>query len=264
MNSDTYRVMRQLKLNDKEIRVYLSLLESGASSAQNIARSTSIPRSTVYQRLENLKDLGFVNFEVGENGKVFRAVKPDKLKEIIDKRVEKSKKLADDFSKILPELESIYHPKETKAKIMHFEGIKGLQRMIYNYEMEAKSKNIYGYTTNRIERILGKEFIKKYHRKFIQKNYRDHFIISDSKENKDYISLLKSDKFRLYNEKRIEVKVLPTKMFDPKVSISIYDDKYSISLMKGGKPFGVLIQNQEIADHQMDIFKMLWEIAEPV
>ena len=261
---DTIQVLKKLDLNEKEVKLYLSLLQSGPSSIQNLSRSTSIPRSTVYQRIENLKEEGLVYLEIGEKGKIVKAIAPRKLKELIDKKVEKSKQLSDDFEKILPELSNLYQPKETKAKLMHFEGIKGLQRMILNYEMEAKNKNFYGYTTSKIESVLGDPFINQYHSKFISKNYNDSFIISDSQENKEYIKLLKSGKFKLYNEKRIEVRSLPQKMFNPKVSISIYDNKYAIALMKEGKPFGVLIQNQEIADHQMEIFKVLWEIAEPI
>lgn len=254
-------VLKQLDLNDKEIKIYISLLQSGPSSVQNISRATSISRSTVYQRLENLKKLGVVFFEHGEKGQVMKAIHPEKLKEIIESRVEKSKRLASEYENILPELVNIYQPTSTKAKVIHFEGIEGIRRMIYNYEMEAKDRNIYGYTVETISNLLGSEFIKKYHDKFIKKNYRDHFIMSDNAENKKYFDFLISGKSKLFNEKRIIVKTLPQDKFLPKVTTSIYDDKYAIALMKEAKPFGVIIQNAEIAEHQLEIFKILWNQA---
>ena len=260
--SDINKTLKRLGLNDKEIRIYLSLIQTGPSPVQNISRATSISRSTVYQRLENLRERGLVIFEQGTKGTVVRAIHPRKLKELITKRVEESTKLADSFEKILPELLNLYQPITTKAKVMHFEGVEGLQRMIYNYEMEAKYKKIYGYTTVRIDYVLGKDFIKKYHQKFFTKGYIDHFIISNNKENQSYLKSVKGS--TLYKTKRIFVRKLPQKVFDPKVSVSIFDDKYTISLMKAGKPFGVIIQNQEIVEHQMDIFKILWKMAEEV
>ncbi|MBU0975247.1 MAG: helix-turn-helix domain-containing protein [Patescibacteria group bacterium] len=255
-------VLKQLELNDKEIKVYLALIQSGPSSVQNISRVTSISRSTVYQRIENLKKAGLVIFEFGDKGQVVRAIHPDKLKEIIEKRVEESKKLSAEFDSILPELANIYQPTSTKAKILHFEGKDGIQRMIYDYEMEAKSRNLYGYTTIMLDKITGKEFNRKYHKKFYKKGYKDHFLMSDSKGSRAYFTEVKS--YWLYKEGRIFVRKLPQSIFNPKVNVSIYDDKYSIALIKKGKPFGVIIQNEEIAQHQLEIFKILWNQSEEI
>lgn len=260
--SDIPNTLKQLGLNTKELKIYLSLIQSGPSPVQNISRATSISRSTVYQRIENLRNRGLVNFEQGQKGTVVRAIHPKKLKELIASRVEQSKKLATDFESILPELLQLYQPTTTKTKVMHFEGIEGLRRMIYNYEMEAKSKNLYGYTTIKIENTLGVNFIKKYHKKFIRKEYKDHYILSDNKENQKFLKNIEN--FKPYKLKRVFVRTLPPKTFDPKVTVSIYDDKYAIMLMKAGKPFGVIIQNLEIANHQMQIFKILWQMAKPV
>jgi len=255
-------VLKQLSLNDKEVKIYLSLIQTGPSSVQNLSKATGISRATVYQRLESLMKQGLVHHEFGDKGKVVRAVHPDEIKKIIETRVEKSKKLASNFEEILPELSLMYKPTTTKAKIMYFEGIKGIQRMIYNYEMEAEGKNLYGYTTNEIEKLLGDDFINKYHRKFVKKGYRDHFIMSDNKVNRKYFSWVK--KYKLFKEKGILVRKLSPRTFDPKCNIAIYDDVYSIALLKEGKLFGVLMQNQEIADHQMEIFKILWKQAKGI
>ncbi|MFC1780348.1 helix-turn-helix domain-containing protein [Patescibacteria group bacterium] len=261
--SDISTVLKQLSLNDKEIEIYLALIQSGPASVQNISRSTSISRSTVYQRLENLQKAGLVNFEFGGKGKVVKATQPDKLKEIIENRVEDSKKLANDFSDILPELSNLYQPTTTKAKVMYFEGVEGLKRQIMNYDMEAKSKDLYGFATMSMVPVLGRSFIVNvYHKKFWTNGYRDHYVMSDCKENLKFFKNVKTSK--LYVNKRIFVKKLSKKVFNPKVNVAIYDDKYSVQLMKEGKPFGVLIQNKEIANHQMELFNIAWKAAKEI
>jgi len=259
-NIDTF--LKNLGLNEKEVKIFITLLQTGPSTVQNLSKATSISRATIYQRLENLRELGLVVFELGEGGKVVRAVHPKYIKDMVSERVEKSQRLRKDLNDVYPELVTLFQPTSVKAKMLHFEGVSGLQRMIYNYEMEANSKDLYGYTTIEIDAILGKEFIKKYHKKFLEKGYRDHFILSNNQQNSSYISSAKNTK--LYKRKRISVRILPQDVFDPKVSVSIYDDKYSIALMKAGKPFGVIIQSEEIADHQREIFNILWEKATPV
>ncbi|MDD3647902.1 MAG: helix-turn-helix domain-containing protein, partial [Candidatus Dojkabacteria bacterium] len=89
-------VLKKLDLNEKEVHIYLALIQSGPSSVQNISRATSISRSTVYQRIENLRKAGLVVFEFGEKGQVVRAIHPDRLRELIEKRVADSKKLSDE------------------------------------------------------------------------------------------------------------------------------------------------------------------------
>lgn len=255
-------VLKKLDLNEKEVHIYLALIQSGPSSVQNISRATSISRSTVYQRIENLRKAGLVVFEFGEKGQVVRAIHPDKLKELIEKRVADSKKLSDEFHSVLPELINIYQPTSTKAKVLHFQGKEGIQRMIYDYEMEAKSKDLYGYTTVMLDKITGKAFNRRYHEKFYKKEYRDHFLMSDNKGSREYFKEVK--KYWLYKEKRIFVRKLPQKIFEPKVNVSMYDDKYSIALIKKGKPFGVIIQNEEIVQHQLEIFKILWNQSQTI
>jgi len=260
--NNTIKILRKLGLNKKEAKIYLSLIKSGPGSVQDISRSTSINRSTIYQRLENLKGKGLVIFEKGEKGIIIRAIHPSKIEEVIKKKVTKAKKLQNEYKDILPNLLSLFQPETAEAKFMHFEGVKGLRRMIYDFEMEAQDKNLYGYTTIKITNILGNKFIKKYHKKFFEKEYIDHFIISDNEENEDYIRNVTNSK--LFKRKRIIVKTLPKDIFNPSVSVSIYDDKYAISLMKEGIPFGVIIQNAEIADHQMEVFRILWEKAKEI
>ncbi len=252
--------LKQFGLKEKEIKIYLALIQSSPSTVQNISRLTSIPRATVYQRLENLKKIGLIDFVIDSTGKLIKAIHPKYLISLAQKRVEKSIKLKDNIMNVMPDLLSIYQPIESKAKVMHFEGIQAVRRMIMNYDMEAKDKNLYGYATYEMTEILGKNFIyEQYHKKFFKKGYIDHFIMSDCKENKKYFNWVKN--YKLYKKGRIIVKKLPEKLFNLRVNVAIYDDKYSISLMKGGKVFGVLIQNKEIHDHQMELFMFLWNKA---
>jgi predicted transcriptional regulator len=261
--SDINSVLKQLGLNEKEVEIYLALIQSGPASVQNISRSTGISRSTVYQRIDNLKKARLVNWEYGDKGKVIKANRPEELKEVIEKRVEESQKLQSDFEKVLPEFTNLFQPTTTKAKVLYFEGAEGLKRQIFNYDMEAKDKDLYGYATMSMVPVLGNDFVVNvYHKKFWDKGYRDHYIMGDCKENQKFFKEVKSTK--LYKNKRIFIKKLPVKLFNPKVSVAIYDDKYSIQLMKSGKPFGVLIQNQEIKDHQMDLFRIAWKAAEEI
>lgn len=260
---DVNKTLRKLGLNSKEVKIYLTLVQSGPATVQNISKATSIPRSTVYQRIENLKREGLINFEYQMSSKKVKAVHPKKLKQKVESRVEQSKKLQDDFQSIFPNLVDMYQPEKTDAKVMYFEGVEGLKRMILNYDMEARDSVLYGFATMKMTKVLGSDFIKnKYHKKFYKKGYEDHYVMDDSKESRKFFKTVKDTK--LYRKKRIFIRKISKEIFSPKVSVQIYDDKYSLSLMKEGKPFGVIVQNQEIHDHQMEMFNIIWNQAKPI
>lgn len=259
--NNTDQILLKIGLNKKERKIYLHLLQSGALSIQSISKATDIARATVYQRVESLKKIGLVDYALSEKGKLARAKPPETIKNILEKKIKKQENILEEYTKILPELKDQYTPNSSITKVMHFEGQSGIRRQILNYDMEAKDKDLYGYATVQMTEVVGNDFImKKYHEKFYKKGYIDHYIMSDSKENQDFFKWVKQ--YKLYKENRIVVKKLPQKVFDPQVSVAIYDDKYSISRMKLGKPFGTIIQSQEIHDHQMEIFNILWKKAQ--
>jgi sugar-specific transcriptional regulator TrmB len=258
---NTNSLLKNLGLNQKERKIYLFLLQSGPQSIQKIAKATTIPRSTVYQRIESLKKDNLVIAEIGEKGEVIRPLHPSVLKDLIERRAKKIQELQESITTTLPFFEKLYQPDLSKTKVLYFDGVKGVRRMIMNYEMEAKKKDLYGYTMD-IEKVLGVNFIKQYHKKFFQKGYRDHYIMNDKREHRDFLKNV--HKSKLYKRKRIFIRTLPTKIFDPHVSVSIYDDKYAISLIEKGKPFGVIIQNEKIVKHQLEIFNILWKQAKHV
>lgn len=263
IGSDTNRILQEFGLNANEVQIYLHLLKAGPQSVQQISRSIGIARSTIYQRVENLSRMELAIEERGEKGQVIAAVDPEKLLEIAKARRRKSELLLNNLEKIVPELGNMYQPTAGPSKILHFEGAKGIRRMIMNYEMEAEDKQLCGYATDLMVNVLSRDFIlNKYHRKFLRKGYRDKFIISDAKENRNYIKTYKN--LEVYKQGRIEVRMINHRIFNPNVSVSIFDDKYALSLMKEGKPFGVIIQSEEVAQHQKELFKIVWERAEPI
>ena len=89
--------LKQLGLQEKEIKVYLVILKLGSLPAQMIASETDIKRTTVYLVLEKLKKIGLVGEIIEKNKKLFFAEKPEKLLKIArqkKKEIEKEEKRA--------------------------------------------------------------------------------------------------------------------------------------------------------------------------
>ena len=101
-------LLKNLGLSEQEIKVYLSLIERGASLVSNIARDTKLHRPTIYQSLTKLSNKGLITVSPKGNQKLYSAESPEKLAFIFDS-------LKEDLELLLPELNQIYEKKNLRA-----------------------------------------------------------------------------------------------------------------------------------------------------
>ena len=77
--------LQKLGLTDKESQIYLSILESGKLSAQQISKITNINRTTVYSVLKELLKKGFLIEDVTASNTYYSPDSLESLKEIYKK-----------------------------------------------------------------------------------------------------------------------------------------------------------------------------------
>jgi len=106
-------------LSDKEVKVYLTCLKLGASTANRISSATGLRRSTTYDILESLKSKGLISSFIKEKKFYFQAAEPSELLSILRSKEDKIKT-------IIPQLERIKETTAEKPKVELFEGIRGV------------------------------------------------------------------------------------------------------------------------------------------
>lgn len=133
-------LLQQMGFSKNESKIYLAALESGPSSAQELAKAADLPRTTAYSVLEYLVERGVVAKTMHQGKTRFLAEPPAKLATIVEdlqKQVKES----------LPQLEAIYNKSETKPKIYFFEG-KGAIRRAFDETLVDKPKEILMWLTD--------------------------------------------------------------------------------------------------------------------
>ena len=95
------KALRKFGLSDREIRVYTALLELGEALASKIAKKTDIPRTLVYDILENFVNKGIVSYVIKSNKKYFAALDPNHLIQVLRNHEEEKEGL---IQQALPEL----------------------------------------------------------------------------------------------------------------------------------------------------------------
>jgi len=139
-----YKIMlsqlKNLGLAEKEAKVYLSALELGTASVQNIARSAGVNRATTYVMIESLIKKGLISsFEQGKK-RYFAATHPSQLLRTVRENQIALKQAEENLEKeLLPELLSIHNIAGDQPKVRFFEGKEGLKAMCSNL-LRTKSK----------------------------------------------------------------------------------------------------------------------------
>src|SRR5581483_10778664 len=81
----THESLREIGLNDKEIKIYMALLKSGRMTPAALAKLSKISRPTVYNIAKSLLSKGIIAEDLGGKTLYLIPLPPESLKEIIEK-----------------------------------------------------------------------------------------------------------------------------------------------------------------------------------
>ena len=110
------QTLKEFGLDEKEIAVYLSLLQLGGGSILDIASQSKVKRTTVYEIIKNLKNKNLIYIGYKKSKKLWYPQSSEQIIKIQKDRYEHLKA-------ILPELRAYWSESTVKPKIQYFEGI---------------------------------------------------------------------------------------------------------------------------------------------
>ncbi len=238
----SYKILTKLGFSEKEAKLYLACLEVGSGTVLQISKRSEIPRGSAYDILEEMLEKGYVSKIHKNKHIVFSAVDPEVLKDRFEDRVR-------DLEIALPELKGLFN-KQSQPKVRYFEGIDGVKR-VYEDTLTATTE-ILNYANSKEIRIHWSNYDNEYVKKRIKKKI---FLKGIAPDDEFGIQVKKEDKKSMR-----EIRLLSNKEFSFTNEINIYDNKVAIVSFQN-EPIGIIIESQEIADTQRDIFKMAWAFA---
>ena len=248
------RALLDVGLSEKEIAVYLTALELGPQPVSVIARKSSLNRSTAYVVLNELMNRGLVSKFTKADVQHFAASKPEVLLDYLDRKKSDIERQARSIKDLLPELKSLTIPYSSKPRVRYFEGEEGVKQVMEDTFNSQEELLNYASLHKWLVGPL-KDFITEYGTKRVNK-YKISLksLINDSKLTRDYLKTYPA-KLTKYRWISSDIEIIDNE-------INIYDDKVSIVSLVPDNMFGVIIENQEIADTQKAIFKLAWRGAD--
>lgn len=243
-------ILKNFGLSEKEIAVYLALVELGPSSVRQISGKSKVNRGTAYDILKSLIALGLVSYYNKESKQYFVAEEPEKLLSAIDQKKEDLEEVRGNVKENLPLLKTLFERQGGKPVVKFYEGSKGVRQIfedvlesvsqikdlsyfLYSSATAEHRKNVYGSMPDFSKRRIAKNISVK------------------------IISLGEGGKLAGLDER----KQMPIQHQNLKATHEIiYAGKIAhISIGQNGEPVGVVIQNKEIYNMQKMIFEFNWK-----
>ena len=148
---DKEQILRELGLNEKEVKVYLAILELGSSSIQPIAVRAGVKRTSIYYFIDHLVDLGLVTQTVMRGRRYYQAQPPQKLLDIQEARLSQVKAA-------LPQFLSLFNISDVKPKISYFEGTEQVKQ-IFLEETKCKRELVAIWSGSDVFEMVGQSFL---------------------------------------------------------------------------------------------------------
>ncbi|MGB9748699.1 MAG: TrmB family transcriptional regulator [Candidatus Woesearchaeota archaeon] len=244
-NKERYEsVLEELGFSKNEIKVYISLLETGSATAGKIADKSKVHRTNVYEALNRLIEKGVVSYIIKNKIKYFEANDPISLMQVMKEREEK-------LNQIIPEL-SLKKKFSEKRDVAHLmEGIQGVKAVTEDILRCVENNGFvltFGCPKDISKRM--KNFIDYYHKRRISKRITQiHIYNENAKERIAYLNKLPYTK----------ADYLP-KEYNSPATTTIYDNKVSFWIWDE-VPLVILIESKKMADAYRKYFWLLWSLT---
>ena len=241
------KVLQKFGLKEKEVKVYLSLLNLGPSPVRKIAQEANINRGTSYDILKELVKMGLVGYYEKKSRKYFTPEDPAKIIDILEEREKEIIRTKKEILKTIPDLQSLYSKIAQKPFVKYYEGYSGAKEIlkdVLRITSKLENKEYFVYSAESIREYLYKSF-KDFSEDRIEKGI-----------NVKVIALGKGGKLRGKDER----KWLDNINESAPNYIIIYGNKVTfISIGPTGEPIGTIIEDEATSQMQKIIFKYLWE-----
>lgn len=234
-------LFKDLGINDEQARVYLAALELGQANMKELAEKAGLKRTSVYNYVDDLIQKKLLTIGKKRKRTVYTAVHPQMLIEIEKARL-------NELNRNLPELLAIYNKSKTKPRVTFYQGVDGIKEVLRDMLKEKQPVSAFS-DFKHMAAVFGDYYFDVFPPERARRGIVSRNIIPDTPKARE---LAKKDARYLR-----ETKFLPVP--DLKTEINIYGNKVALNSYQSSPPFGVIIEDKDIAETLRTIWKQLWD-----
>ena len=238
-------LLKQAGFLDKEISVFLTILEMGHGTVSEISRKAKINRTTGYVILDSLANKDLVSISGKEPKQEYMAESPRNLAKYLNEQTEKQKSVVDKINKMIPDLTSLYNVGD-RPKVRFYEGLDGLKQ-VYEDTLTA-TEPIVAYAAFEDMHKTLPNYFPEYYKRRAKKGISIRGIVPASP--------IASVRLKQSKVEAREMAIVPVEKYGFSPEIDIYDNKIMIASWR--EKLGIIIESNEIADAMKKMFELAW------
>lgn len=259
-------ILQKFNLDEKEVAVFLRLIQAGELRASTLAYQMGLPRTTVQNVLLRLEQEELITKYFQKNTAIYSALSPEEVLFTWETRQrrqsEEFRKNLADFKKVMPELESMMRSNKHIPGVKFFRGIEGIRKVLFDTLTSKTELKDFANIEAMFEhaKIANDEYVAA-REKLVDENpnlIKRSLLLETPFAHKIYESGSYSPKSHKGH------KWLPAK--DPRnhpyffsIEMNIYDDKVSYLTYVENDLIGVIIENHYIYQMHNALWDMLWD-----
>lgn len=242
------KYLAQLGLSADTSNVYVQLMKLGPSSALQITRVVSKPRTQVYRELETLQNHGLVSAEKMSYGTLFRALPLENIEGTLANREAETASMWRDLSSMSQLLQGIVGMKGEKAKVQHYYGLAGLKQVNWNLTKAKKEYRV--FEARHLSQHLDPIFAKRCREKYIENGLTSYDLTNEKVHNKKDLEPV--------DLSRAKIRYIDPKILDIKFEMYIYNDVVTLLDYSGESQMALEIHHASLSAMMKQLFDSIW------
>lgn len=242
-------VLADLGLTEKEIAIYLLLLQLGTAPASTLGERADIQRSTAQYTCQQLEKRGIIRMVQKGNTYMYTSERPEKLLLLLKKQEEELQNKEVRVQRIIGELKSLQNPLSVLPKVQYYEGKEGIEEL-YDKILEMNTP-IDSFEDKGEMVAFIPEKVESFIKTRIKKGIWNRVICpAVTPINKDDPAAFR------------KVRTFPVDKFPFTCDVKICGEQVSIFSFEKNTAVGIAIQHKDIADNFRLLFEQMWTMMD--
>ncbi len=255
--------LEKIGLSKTQAKIYVLLVRHRELRIQEIAKLAHTPRSSVYENLEKLYELGIAEEIVDDS---FKRIRPYSLGIIthgLDEKLLRVKKVVTDLQKLEDNLSALPNNQlSDMTTLRYYKNRSGARQIFWN---SLKATNlVYVYSDWSRRRYVGMKFYENFVVESRDRHIKERVLINMSADTLKSIQTYSYPESPISRTRVEDIRVLDSKRVPIKGDTVMYDNIYAHVYLKNITINGFEIENNHFVNTQRSIFESLWHTAIPV
>ncbi len=255
--------LEKFGLSENQAKIYMLLVAHKELRVQEIVSLAQIPRSSVYQSLKSLYELGIAEEVVGDNYKKIRPYPIGLLKHGLEERMMHFQKLKADLDELekaitlAPITNTI-----TGTVVRSYKGRSGARQLYWN-SLKATG-TVYVYSDWGRSRYVGMKFYENFVAESRQRGIKERVLVNPTANALQSIRKYSVPGSPIMRTRVEDIRAVDEKDLLIKGDSLMYDHIFAQIYLKNVEINGFEIENNLFTNMQRSIHESIWEKATPI